>query len=284
MGRHKGPITKKASRSLGWPLHVVGVTRFELVTSSVSGKRSPPELNARLFAALERRRGNERGQIPLAPDMSWSGLRGSNPRPPPWQGGALPTAPSPRRKEIQYRTDPTRASPNFNFFLCREERAGSCGKKVEICARRSLVQTPRVPTRGCDANRVPTPMPFSAGSSIDITRSGPRRLPRPADCSGGGTPIRTGGKGFAVPCLTTWPCRRYEKSRTGIRLQEHMERATGFEPATSTLARWRATNCAKPAMRGLLYGKNHECASINFQIVETDSKHDPNERQTPCST
>ena len=26
---------------------VVGVTRFELVTSSVSGKRSPPELNAR---------------------------------------------------------------------------------------------------------------------------------------------------------------------------------------------------------------------------------------------
>ena len=25
---------------------MVGVTRFELVTSSVSGKRSPPELNA----------------------------------------------------------------------------------------------------------------------------------------------------------------------------------------------------------------------------------------------
>ena len=28
---------------------VVGVTRFELVTSSVSGKRSPPELNARVL-------------------------------------------------------------------------------------------------------------------------------------------------------------------------------------------------------------------------------------------
>jgi hypothetical protein len=24
----------------------------------------------------------------------------------------------------------------------------------------------------------------------------------------GGTQIRTGGKGFAGPCLTTWPCRR----------------------------------------------------------------------------
>ena len=29
-------------------LFVVGVTRFELVASSVSGKRSPPELNARI--------------------------------------------------------------------------------------------------------------------------------------------------------------------------------------------------------------------------------------------
>ena len=28
--------------------HLVGVTRFELVTSSVSGKRSPPELNAQM--------------------------------------------------------------------------------------------------------------------------------------------------------------------------------------------------------------------------------------------
>ena len=28
---------------------MVGVTRFELVTSSVSGKRSPPELNALVF-------------------------------------------------------------------------------------------------------------------------------------------------------------------------------------------------------------------------------------------
>ena len=31
--------------------HVVGVARFELATSSVSGKRSPPELNARICSA-----------------------------------------------------------------------------------------------------------------------------------------------------------------------------------------------------------------------------------------
>ena len=33
---------------------MVGVTRFELVTSSVSGKRSPPELNAHLSDLLQR--------------------------------------------------------------------------------------------------------------------------------------------------------------------------------------------------------------------------------------
>ena len=190
------------------------------------------------------------------------------------------------RDARRYNTGPTTPTqaPISTFF--------SVEKNAQVVATKKLSFTPidRLRRRrgrqlgGVRRESVPTPTSFSAGSNIGITRSGPRRLPRPADCFGGGTPIRTGGKGFAVPCLTTWPCRRYEKSRTGIRLREHMERATGFEPATSTLARWRATNCAKPAMRGLLYGKNHECASINFQIVETDSKHDPNERQTPCST
>src|SRR2546427_6887905 len=28
--------------------------------------------------------------------LTWSGRRDSNPRPPPWQGGALPTEPRPR--------------------------------------------------------------------------------------------------------------------------------------------------------------------------------------------
>ena len=44
-------------------MHVVGVRRFELLTSSVSGKRSPPELNARSCAAMERRRGNKRARF-----------------------------------------------------------------------------------------------------------------------------------------------------------------------------------------------------------------------------
>ncbi len=37
--------------------------------------------------------------------------------------------------------------------------------------------------------------------------------------------------GFADRCLTTWLCR----------LKKRMERETGFEPATSTLARLHST-------------------------------------------
>jgi hypothetical protein len=44
-----------------------------------------------------------------------------------------------------------------------------------------------------------------------------------------------------------------------------MERATGFEPATSTLARWRATNCAKPATRRKIYVAEPDYASTNFK-------------------
>lgn len=45
---------------------------------------------------------------------------------------------------------------------------------------------------------------------------------------GGGTQNRTGDKGFADLCLTAWLCR-------------HMERKTGLEPATPTLARLYST-------------------------------------------
>ena len=52
----------------------------------------------------------------------------------------------------------------------------------------------------------------------------------------------------------------YEKGRSFNRPKKFMERATGFEPATSTLARWRATNCAKPAnARSILHYQPNIC-------------------------
>ena len=54
--------------------------------------------------------------------------------------------------------------------------------------------------------------------------------------NGGATRIRTGDQGFAGPCLSHLamaPCK--------LKALSLMERATGFEPATSTLARWRSS-------------------------------------------
>ena len=69
---------------------------------------------------------------------------------------------------------------------------------------------------------------------------------------GGDDRIRTGGEGFAGPCLTTWQRRHsascewtsaVKKSRpNGPALLQMMERKTGLEPATPTLARLCSTN------------------------------------------
>src|SRR5256886_15260349 len=47
---------------------------------------------------------------PGAPGRSWSGRRDSNPRPPPWQGGALPTEPRPRVRP-EFTSGPGRSEP-----------------------------------------------------------------------------------------------------------------------------------------------------------------------------
>ena len=108
----------------------VGARGFEPLTSSASRKRSPPELSARVPPdATRERRGGDRNRtgvrgfaglclttrpprrcVPARGGQSTrrrtngrpkaavhrSGRRDSNPRPPPWQGGALPTEPRPR--------------------------------------------------------------------------------------------------------------------------------------------------------------------------------------------
>ena len=56
------------------------MTRFELVTSSLPRKRSTPELHWR----------------------SWSGRRGSNPRPSAWKADALPTELLPLKKKPDF--------------------------------------------------------------------------------------------------------------------------------------------------------------------------------------
>ena len=59
-------------------------------------------------------------------EKSWSGLRGSNPRPQPWQGCALPTALSPRTRGIIYASLRLSASVNSKivklFYKSHESR------------------------------------------------------------------------------------------------------------------------------------------------------------------
>ena len=58
--------------------------------------------------------------------------------------------------------------------------------------------------------------------------------------------IGPGNKGFADLCLTAWLWRRMKMS-FGLPKLICLERITGLEPATSTLARSRSTKCAKSA-------------------------------------
>ncbi len=50
-----------------------------------------------------------------------------------------------------------------------------------------------------------------------------------------------GNKGFADLCLTTWLWRHIRNRTRRFSCPTFLERITGLEPATSTLARWRST-------------------------------------------
>jgi hypothetical protein len=67
--------------------------------------------------------------------------------------------------------------------------------------------------------------------------------------------------GFADRCLTTWLCRPYKKK---------MERETGFEPATSTLARSHSTTELFPLSKAIYLAFSSNLVNrkqINFSAV-----------------
>ncbi len=59
--------------------------------------------------------------------------------------------------------------------------------------------------------------------------------------AGGAGRNRTADRGFADLGLTTWLPRRYTKNPRRRARETILERETGFEPATSTLARSHST-------------------------------------------
>ena len=87
---------------------------------------------------------------------------------------------------------------------------------------------------------------------------------------GGTTQIRTGGKGVADLCLTTWLWCRINKRRFYQRLLQIMERKTRFELATFTLARWRSTTEPLPQKWCLRTESNHRHRDFQSLALPTE--------------
>ena len=94
----------------------VGSRRAGNTAASVNlgSRRSPALGKKRAHAQAQLKKRSTRRSIAC---NSWSGLRGSNPRPPPWQGGALPTALSPRDARRNYTRPPKGAQELFSTFF-----------------------------------------------------------------------------------------------------------------------------------------------------------------------
>ena len=137
----------------------------------------------------------------------------------------------------------------LTFSLLNEKRGDTCDEKSQISPPKRhgkgslLLPCSKMPVgiffvktrwrRHPDGDKSPIGKSDSA-----LCVQNKKHFLRSAFCFGGATRNRTGDKGFADLCLTAWLWRRI-KCRVGY--TRHMERITGLEPATSTLARSRST-------------------------------------------
>ena len=97
-----------------------------------------------------------------------------------------------------------------------------------------------------------------------VRKRAPQRMPS-IKSYGGGSRIRTGGKGFAGLCLTTWPSRRMNRADSSIGSLQTMERTTGLEPATQP---WQG--CALPTEPCPLARKYYTQSDDNVQVIFHD--------------
>ena len=129
----------------------------------------------------------EKGRSRPALVLAWSGLRGSNPRPPPWQGGALPTALSPQAQGIIYGNRRPRASPNFKFvrknFGTLAFREAEHGRSARI---RSLSPCPT-----CVAVVPAIAAPWQEAQRPRAQQKSGRPIGRPPAIHGAGYGVRT---------------------------------------------------------------------------------------------
>ena len=91
--------------------------------------------------------------------ISWSGQRGSNPRPPPWQGGALPTEPCPRARKYSTKTQAFAQALFCEFQQRVEPRPRSTLPKGQSRDREVRSRRGRAATERCARGRtLPRPL------------------------------------------------------------------------------------------------------------------------------
>ena len=127
------------------------------------------------------------------PSDQWSGQRGSNPRPSPWQGDALPAEPCPRREKIYYAKQMADARKSFTFLglfemtqnvrpgglpvVARAARGREAARRslahggLLVVARRSSGLGPPVATLRPPASREPPVVARATRGSSEVARA-----------------------------------------------------------------------------------------------------------------
>ena len=85
--------------------------------------------------------------------------------------------------------------------------------------------------------------------------------------TGGETRIRTGDKGFAGLCLTTWPSRHMKKAETNP-AEKSWSGLRGSNPRPQPWQGCALPTALSPRTRGIIYASSRPSASVNFKIVK----------------
>ena len=101
------------------------------------------------------------------------------------------------------------------------------------------------------------------------TRATKRNPSRSWGCqfTGGETRIRTGDKGFAGLCLTTWPSRHMKKAETNP-AEKSWSGLRGSNPRPQPWQGCALPTALSPRTRGIIYASSRLSASVNFKIVK----------------
>lgn len=166
---------------------MVGVRRFELLTSSVSGKRSPPELNARISAAGVAARSilRENAHVTQPSIASFSRITNTAQRAGRWRGMGSPArtanAVTVTRREgrrLQDGCNSAHQNDREVFSATFSQETGSDRSFWRALLGEGTPPQPRGTLRGgAMTGRTPATPPSQTCGLIAVRREGPRRLP-----------------------------------------------------------------------------------------------------------